>query len=165
MNDKYQDKNKDKVQAEKKPEKKPVQLTKPEKMEKSNVEAMVSRAEYDRLRVELTAERLLAAAGAKNLTAAKALLDLTKLDVNTADWQASLASLVQELRHSPDSAFLFARNCQDSDCVWLGLQPAAASDMADIYGEDGGYAFRLAQADGVEAIKLKQEAAAKGIIL
>ncbi len=48
---------------------------------------------------------------------------------------------------------------------WLGLAPAAGCDVEDIGGADGGWSLRLAQAEGVAAIKLKQEAAARGIIV
>jgi hypothetical protein len=37
--------------------------------------------------------------------------------------------------------------------------------MIDVYGADSAFGLRLAQAEGVEAIKIKQEAAAQGIIL
>lgn len=48
---------------------------------------------------------------------------------------------------------------------WLGLVPAAGCDVEDICGRDDGFGLRLANAEGVEAIKIKQEAAARGIIM
>ena len=72
---------------------------------------------------------------------------------------------IRELRQRSDTAFLFAPERQEQDYHWLGLQPQAAGDMTDVYGADGAFGLRLAQAEGVEAIKIKQEAAAQGIIL
>lgn len=164
--DQKKEQNQGKEQNKEKEQARPKRQDQATEPDQNQTGATVSRAEYDRLLLELTAERLLAVAGAKNLTAAKALLDWQGLDVGRADWQASLERQVQELRRRPDSAFLFARKMQAADdCRWLGLEPAAAGDTADIYGGDGGYAFRLAQAEGVEAIKIKQEAAANGIII
>ena len=45
-----------------------------------NKPEMVSRAEYERLKLEMTAERLLAEAGARSLPAAMALLNWSVLD-------------------------------------------------------------------------------------
>ena len=77
----------------------------------------------------------------------------------------SLRQQIRELRRRSDTAFLFAPERQEQDYHWLGLQPQAAGDMIDVYGADGAFGLRLAQAEGVEAIKIKQEAAAQGIIL
>lgn len=138
-----------------------------EKQDKTpgNEPEMVTKAEYERLRLEMTAERLLAEAGAKNLRAARALLDLSAVDLQAADWAENLRRQILALRRRADTAFLFAHDLKQQDYRWLGLVPQAAADTPDVYGADGGYGWRLAQAEGVEAIKIKQEAAAQGIML
>lgn len=130
-----------------------------------NKPEMVSRAEYERLKLEMTAERLLAEAGARSLPAAMALLNWSVLDFQAEDWVERLRQQIRELRRRSDTAFLFAPERQEQDYHWLGLQPQAPGDMIDVYGADGAFGLRLAQAEGVEAIKIKQEAAAQGIIL
>lgn len=118
----------------------------------------VSRAAFERLQRETAADRLLLQAGAKNLTAAKALLAWQEVDLQAQDWQEGLAEQVRALHKEPETAFLFAREFDGQDCGWLGLAPAASSGPLE---EAAGVDWRLAQAEGdsLTSIRLKQRAA------
>lgn len=119
----------------------------------------VSRAAFERLQRETAADRLLLQAGAKNLTAAKALLAWQKVDLQAQDWQEGLAEQVRALQKEPETAFLFAREFDGQDCGWLGLAPAAANGPLEEAA--AGADWRLAQAEGdsLTSIRLKQRAA------
>lgn len=120
----------------------------------------VSRAAFERLQRETAAELALVQAGAKNLTAAKALLAWQELDLQAADWRERLAEQVLELREEPETAFLFARSFESGgDCRWLGLAPAAADGPLEEQAD--GESWRLAQAgaDSLKSIRIKQRAA------
>ena len=98
----------------------------------------VSRAAFERLQREAAADLALWQAGAKNLTAAKALLAWQDVDLQAADWQERLAEQVRELKTGADTAFLFAREFDvGEDCGWLGLAPAPSDGpLEDVAGLD-----------------------------
>ena len=118
----------------------------------------VSRAAFERLQREAAADLALWQAGAKNLTAAKALLAWQDVDLQAADWQERLAEQVRELKKGADTAFLFAREFDvGEDCGWLGLAPAPTDGPLE---DVAGFGLHLAQAEGnsLESIKIKQRA-------
>ncbi len=149
---------------------------------------VVSREEYERVLGELAAARaefagklrrqkvehgireLLQAAGAKNLQAVRGLLDVEELlepEELPEDWRENMQAKIEALQEEPATAFLFAQKPGGMQ-GWIGLAPAAAGDEED-QSNEGGFRLRLAQArgeqDSLAAIRIKQEAAAKGLFL
>lgn len=124
-------------------------------------ELLVQRAKIERL-----AELALLRSGARNLKATMALLELESLTPGKED--AELKERVEELVRAEETCFLFERRMEPTACEWQGFVPMEAADMPDT-GYAGGFRLRLAQAqnasDCLAAIKVKQEAAAKGVIL
>lgn len=159
-------------------------------METEPQEPMVSREEYEQVLARLAEARaefagklrrqevehgireLLQAAGAKNMQAVRGLLDVEellepdKLDGLPEDWRESLQAKIENLQKEPATAFLFAQKPGGMQ-GWIGLTPAAGDDEEQ--SGEGGFRLRLAQArgehDGLAAIRIKQEAAAKGLFL
>lgn len=123
-------------------------------------------AKLRELEVNHGVELLLQEAGARNVQAAKALLDISGLlgaQELPAGWRKSLQRQVAALQEAPETAFLFARMPGGMQ-GWVGLRPVAG-DEEDL-GDEGGFRLRLAQAGGVqESIRIKQEAAASGIFI
>ena len=118
----------------------------------------VGRAVFARVEREAAADLALWQAGAKNLTAAKALLAWQDVDLQAADWQERLAEQVRELKTGADTAFLFAREFDvGEDCGWLGLAPAPSDGPLE---DVAGFCLQLAEAGGesLESIKIKQRA-------
>lgn len=130
-------------------------------------------------------------AGAKNMRAAQALLDMAAIEAaaeaesdsdNNLDGDSGedcgedcgkaveqeIRRQVNALRQAADSAFLFGAPVIDVGGNWSGFVPQDASD-ADVGAVDGGFRLRLDRArldgDGLGVIRLKQEAAREGIIL
>lgn len=128
--------------------------------------AEVHRGEMARLGLERIAERELLRAGAKNLRAAAAMLNLAEVAAEDAEEQ--VAEQVTALKAASDTAFLF--DCREAPDVadWCGFVPVAASDTPED-GYAGGFKLRLAEAhnaaDCLSAIRVKQEAASQGVIL
>lgn len=116
--------------------------------------------------LEYLAETALREAGAKNLRAARALLDLDALAADDA--AAVIRQQVAELAQTSESAFLFGARDADMGGAWSGFVPAAAGDQVSDDG-NGGFRLRLdrarEQGDGLSVIRLKQEAAREGFII
>lgn len=123
-------------------------------------------AKLRELEVNHGVELLLQKAGARNVQAAKALLDISGLlgaQELPEGWRESLQRQVAALQEAPETAFLFARMPGGMQ-GWVGLRPVAG-DEEDL-GDEGGFRLRLAQAGGVqESIRIKQEAASSGIFI
>lgn len=117
--------------------------------------------------LEFLAEMALREAGAKNLRAARALLDI-EAAAAAEDADEVIGQQVLALRQAAESAFLFGARDVDMGGRWCGFVPAAAGDQ-EIDMADGGFRLRLdrarAQGDGLSVIRLKQEAAREGVIL
>lgn len=121
---------------------------------------------FKRLSLERMAELALLKAGAKNLPAAGALLNLEGLTPGQEEQE--LAERAAALAEAEGTAFLFERPSTPSAADWQGFIPQEAGDLLD-GGYAGGFRLRLArahdEADCLGAIKVKQEAAAQGVIL
>lgn len=128
--------------------------------------AEAHRGEMERMGLERIAERELVRAGAKNLRAAAAMLDLGAVCGDTAEEQ--IGEQVAALKAASGTAFLFESREVPEVTDWYGFVPAAASDISE-EGYAGGFKLRLAEAhnaaDCLSAIRVKQEAASQGVIL
>lgn len=126
-----------------------------------------SAQKYRQRELEHMAEIALREAGARNLRAARALLDIGRAE-EAADAAAEIEQQVAALKQSPESAFLFGARSADVGGAWCGFVPAAAGDQ-ESDEVNGGFRLRLdrarAQGDGLSIIRLKQEAAREGVIL
>jgi signal transduction histidine kinase len=124
-----------------------------------------SEASLQQLRVDNAVDKALLAAGAKNAVAVRALLDLSKSEFVDGEL-VGLREQVAALQTAKETAFLFAKPYAGEAANWRGFVPAAAGDLQDM-DSDGGFRLRLEQAsaaqDSLEAIRIKQAAAAKGI--
>lgn len=127
-----------------------------------------AKADYEQellaAKADCAVECALFTAGAKNRAAAKALLDLSapKFD---GDVLFGLDEQIKALQQDPATAFLFERQSFGEAADWVGFVPQAAGDLPED-GPKGGFRLRLQRAQGnLEAIRVKQEAAAKGVYL
>lgn len=131
-------------------------------------ELVQAKAEYEQgllaARVDCAVECALFTAGAKNRAAAKALLDLRQPEFD-GNVLLGLDEQIKALKQNPATAFLFERESFGEAADWVGFVPQAAGDLPED-GPVGGFRLRLQRAQGnLEAIRVKQEAAAKGVYL
>lgn len=120
--------------------------------------------ELQTARVNCAVECALFTARAKNRAAVKALLDLSKLEFD-GDMITGLDEQIAALKKDPATAFLFERESFGEAADWVGFIPQAAGDLPED-GPNSGFRLRLQRAQGnLEAIRVKQEAAAKGVYL
>lgn len=117
--------------------------------------------ELARLKVDAAVDKALTDGGAKNLKAARALLDLTDAKLSEDGTVKGLAEQIQKLQTGEDSKFLFAERQQDMDKPqFRGFQPGASTTVPD--SKQAGYEARLAEArkknDQLEVIRIKREA-------
>lgn len=126
-------------------------------------------AELKQLQVDNAVEKSLMGAGAKHLTAAKALLAdfLKDAEVDDAGSVKGLSEAVQKLTEADDTKFLFDLNA-DGNPKFKGVSPGDSGDGTPD-PQKSGFESRLAEArktnDTLAAIKIKQEAAEKGVVL
>lgn len=118
---------------------------------------------------ERMVELALVRAGAKNLRAARALLSDEALgEMGEGIEEAAIGELVARLKTAEDTAFLFEREESRGAAEWCGFMPQEAGDLPP-EGYAGGFRLRLAEAqsaaDCLGAIRVKQEAAARGVII
>ena len=135
-----------------------------EELQKSNAEQLKAhQAEIAQLKLDNAVDAALAAVGAKNVKTVKALLDLTKIKQGEDGTLNGLNEQLEAVRKS--DGYLFAEKEQPS---FKGFQPGASKDGVPD-PEQGGYEARLAQArkdnNQLDVIKIKQEAAANGVVL
>lgn len=106
-------------------------------------------------------------AGAKNLRAVEALLDMEAIAA-AEDMAAEIERQVLVLKQAADSAFLFGMPGIGGPGCWSGFVPADSGDI-EAGTEGAGFRLRLdrarAQGDGLSVIRLKQEAAREGVML
>ena len=104
----------------------------------------------------------LTAAGAKNIKTVKALLDLSRVNQGEDGRLCGLDEQLEAVRRS--DGYLFAEKQQS----FKGFQPGASKDGVPETAQ-GGFEARLANArkdnNQLEVIKIKQEAAANGVVL
>ena len=120
----------------------------------------VAKAEFERLRLDNAVDAALLAAGARNLKSVRALLDLAEVELSEDGELSGLAEQLEAVRKS--DGYLFAEKGLKS------FQPGASADGIPEL-EQGEYEARLAQArrdnNQMEVIRIKQDAAAEGIVL
>lgn len=135
-----------------------------EELQKTNAEQQKTHeAEIAQLKLDNAVDAALAAAGAKNIKTVKALLDISKVKQGEDGSLNGLDEQLEAVRKS--DGYLFAEKQQPS---FKGFQPGASGDGVPS-PEQGDYTARLATArkdnNQLEVIKIKQEAAANGVVL
>jgi len=122
------------------------------------------------LRLTAATDAALTKAGAKNLTATKALLAEFLKDAKLADdgTVRGLASEIEALAKAEGTAFMFKETEQAPSPKFVGVKPGESRDSVPD-PQVGSFEARLAEArkanNMVGAIKIKQEAAKEGITL
>lgn len=123
--------------------------------------------ELQKLKVDNAVEQALAGAKAKNITAVKALLNLEGVKPTDDGSVLGLKEQIEKLTTGEDTKFLFdtADNAQQQ--TFKGFQPGNSTTVPN--SAQAGYETRLADArknsNTLEIIKIKQEAAAEGVVL
>jgi|GEM_PF-952769 len=122
----------------------------------------------NQLRVDSVVEKALSNAKAKNATAVKALLNLKDAKIGEDGSVEGLAEQIEKLTGAEETKFLFAAEQKPAPAAFKGFQPGASADITPD-PKAAGFETRLADArknkDTIGAIKIKQEAAAEGVIL
>lgn len=125
-------------------------------------------AEIKQIKIDAAVDKALADAKAKNPKAVKALLDLAKAELADDGTIKGLDAQIKGLTEAEDSKFLFeVDNSQNKNNNSKGFVPGQKKD--GVPGASSEYETRLAEArkngNTLEAIKIKQEAAAEGVVL
>lgn len=125
-------------------------------------------AEIKQLKIDTAVDKALAEAKAKNPKAVKALLDLAKAELSDDGTIKGLDAQIKALTEAEDSKFLFdTDSTQNKNQNSKGFVPGQKKD--GVPGASSEYETRLAEArkngNTLEAIKIKQEAAADGVVL
>ena len=125
-------------------------------------------AEIKQIKIDAAVDKALADAKAKNPKAVKALLDLTKAELADDGTIKGLDTQIKTLSEAEDSKFLFeVDNSQNKNNNSKGFVPGQKKD--GVPGASSDYETRLAEArkngNTLDAIKIKQEAAADGVVL
>lgn len=124
-------------------------------------------SEMNQLKVDFAVEKALSGAKARNIKAVMALLDLTDAKLDKEGNVKGLQEQIGKLAAADDTKFLFDTAPQKQNQKFVGFQPGVSSDVPNPTA--AGYEARLADArkgnDQLEVIKIKQEAAAEGIVL
>lgn len=124
-------------------------------------------AEIKKIKIDTAADRQISEAKAKNIKAVKALLDLEKAELDENGNIKGLAEQLKTLTGAEDTKFLFDVDTQQKNNNSKGFVPGQKKD--GVPGASSEYETRLAEArkngNTLEAIKIKQEAAAEGVVL
>lgn len=125
-------------------------------------------AEIKQLKIDTAVDKALGEAKAKNPKAVKALLDLEKAELSDDGTIKGLDAQIKALVEAEDSKFLFdTDSTQNKNQNSKGFVPGQKKD--GVPGASSEYETRLAEArkngNTLEAIKIKQEAAADGVVL
>ena len=140
-----------------------------ELQETNKAQADAHAKEMQQLRVDTAVEKALTDSGAKNIKAVKALLELTDAKLSDDGTIKGLSEQIEKLKGSDDSKFMFneAEQTQSQQQTFTGFQPGNSTIIPD--SKQAGYETRLAEArknnNQLEVIKIKQEAAAEGVVL
>ena len=123
-------------------------------------------AEIKQIKIDAAVDKALADAKAKNIKAVKALLDLSKAELDENGNIKGLDEQLKNLTGAEDTKFLFDIDTQQKNNS-KGFVPGQKKD--GVPGASSEYESRLAEArkngNTLEAIKIKQEAAADGVVL
>lgn len=125
------------------------------------------KSEMNQLKIDFAVEKALSGAKAKNVKAVKALLDLTDAQFDKEGNVKGLQEQIDKLAADEGTKFLFEESTQNNRQQFTGFQPGASTTVPN--STAAGYEARLADArknnNQLEVIKIKQEAAAKGVVL
>ena len=125
--------------------------------------------ELTQLKIDAAVEKALTDGGAKNIKAAKALLDLTDAKLGDDGTVKGLAEQITKLKADEGSKFMFNATEQTTtqQQTFTGFQPGTSTTVPD--SKQAGYEARLAEArknnNQLEVIKIKQEAYSDGGIV
>lgn len=124
-------------------------------------------AEIKQIKIDAAVDKALNDAKVKNLKAVKALLDLDKAELSDDGTVKGLDVQIKTLSEAEDSKFLFDVANTQKNQNSKGFVPGQKKD--GVPGASSEYETRLAEArkngNTLEAIKIKQEAAADGVVL
>lgn len=120
--------------------------------------------ELNQLKLDNAVEVALKDAGAKNIKAVRANIDMTSVKIGEDGKISGLTEQVESLKKSDGWMF---NTDQQTQQQFTGFQPGASSTVPN--STAAGYEARLADArknnNQLEVIKIKQEAAAEGVVL
>lgn len=123
--------------------------------------------EIKQIKIDAAVDKALSDAKVKNLKAVKALLDLDKAELSDDGTVKGLDVQIKTLSEAEDSKFLFDVINSQKNQNSKGFVPGQKKD--GVPGASSEYETRLAEArkngNTLEAIKIKQEAAADGVVL
>lgn len=121
-------------------------------------------AELAQLKLDNAVELGLSGANARNNKAVRAMLDMSKIKMGEDGTLSGLSEQLEALKKSDAYMFNIQQQTQQQ---FTGFQPGASSTVPN--STAAGYEARLADArknnNQLEVIKIKQEAAADGVIL
>lgn len=121
--------------------------------------------ELAKLKLDNAVELALSGAKAKNGKAVKAMLDMSKVKIGEDGKLSGFDEQIEALKKS--DAYMFDVEQQTQQQQFTGFQPGASSTVPN--STAAGYEARLADArknnNQLEVIKIKQEAAAEGVVL
>lgn len=121
-------------------------------------------AELAQLKLDNAVEVALSSAKAKNSKAVKAMLDMSKVKIGEDGKLTGFDEQIEALKKSDSYMFDVQQQTQQQ---FTGFQPGASSTVPN--STAAGYEARLADArknnNQLEVIKIKQEAAAEGVVL
>ena len=121
--------------------------------------------ELAKLKLDNAVEIALSGAKAKNGKAVKALLDMSKVKLGEDGKLSGFDEQIEALKKS--DSYMFDVQQQQTQQQFTGFQPGASSTVPN--STAAGYEARLADArknnNQLEVIKIKQEAAADGVVL
>lgn len=124
-------------------------------------------AEIKQIKIDAAVDKALSDANVKNLKAVKALLDLDKAELSDDGTVKGLDVQIKTLSEAEDSKFLFDVTNIQKNQNSKGFVPGQKKD--GVPGASSEYETRLAEArkngNTLEAIKIKQEAIADGVVL
>lgn len=121
--------------------------------------------ELAKLKLDNAVEIALSGAKARNGKAVKAMLDMSKVKLGEDGKLSGFDEQIEALKKS--DAYMFDVQQQQTQQQFTGFQPGASSTVPN--STAAGYEARLADArknnNQLEVIKIKQEAAAEGVVL
>lgn len=121
--------------------------------------------ELAKLKLDNAVEIALSGAKAKNGKAVKAMLDMSKVKLGEDGKLSGFDEQIETLKKS--DSYMFDVQQQQTQQQFTGFQPGASSTVPN--STAAGYEARLADArknnNQLEVIKIKQEAAADGVVL
>lgn len=120
--------------------------------------------ELAKLKLDNAVELGLSGANARNSKAVRAMLDMSKIKMGEDGTLSGLSEQIEALKKSDSYMFDIQQQTQQQ---FTGFQPGASSTVPN--STAAGYEARLADArknnNQLEVIKIKQEAAAEGVVL